>query len=155
MRLLEGFDQISYVTNDMTRALEIMEQEYAVGPFRTFPAKFQARVGDLTGPMELIVSVAEINGLKVEVIEPVVELGDIYSRYLAPEREAGLAFHHTGVRIGGDDDTLWNERYAALEKAGKVYYTGDSGPNVKFVYVDERARLGHFVEHSWVRPGTF
>jgi hypothetical protein len=154
VKFLEEFDQVSYVTNDMARAIEIIQAEYNVPPFHIRDLEFEARVGDVTGMMKLKVAVATVGRLKVELIEPLADVNDIYTAYLAPDREAGLAFHHVGVRVAGDDRAKWDERHAELERAGKVYYTADTGPNIGFVYTDERATLGHFVEHSWVKPGA-
>ena len=150
MRYFEGFDQVSYVTNDMARGMEVMQRDYDLPSFNLREIEGPARVGDSTGTIKLSVGISRFEGMKVELIQPLRDLANLYSERLAPDREAGLAFHHVGVRVRGDDPGLWDERFADLERRGRVYFTADLGPDIKFAYTDERPILGHFVEHYWV-----
>lgn len=151
MRYFEGFDQISYVTDNMARGMEVMQRDYDLPPFHLREVEGLATAGGVTGAIKLLVGISPFDGMKVELIQPIHDLGDLYSHRLAPDREAGLAFHHVGVRVRGDDPALWDKRFADLERRGRVYFTADFGPDIKFAYTDERPLLGHFVEHYWVR----
>lgn len=150
MRCLEGFEQVCYVTNDMAHGVEIMQREYDLPPFRFLDIEFPSAVGDVTGVFKLSVGVSRIEGLTLELIQPLRDVGDFYSQRLAPDRPAGLGLHHLGVRVRGDEG-VWYERLAGLERRGRVYVRGEVGTDIKFVYHDERPLLGHFVEHYWLR----
>jgi hypothetical protein len=151
VRFFAGFDQVAYVTNDLDRAVELICGRYDMPEPRRIDIDCPARVGDVTGTMALRIAVSNLDGFKIELIEPVRDLAGLYGDRIAPDRVAGLAMHHLGVRVRGDDPQAYEHRLAELGRRGPVHVTGDLGADIRFAYTDERATLGHFVEHYWVR----
>lgn len=145
----KDFDQISYVTNDIDRAIDIMSSRHGVSDLQITPAKFAARVGDKSGVMDLTIATTVIDHLRLEIIQPNAEIDRFYSCRLPADGSFGIAFHHTGILVNGTLDQ-WLAHFDTASVEGRVYFTGDLGEDMKFFYADERDTLGHYVEHLWL-----
>jgi hypothetical protein len=150
----DGFDQVAYVTNDMPVAIGSLERKYGLSFQTRMELEIQARVGAVEGIFQIAIAVAAMDGAKLELIQPLRDIAGFYSDFLSPDREAGLGLHHLGARVAGDDVNSWNARYRELQRSGNVYVAGevvgDWSEHIKFSYADERASLGHYIEHYWV-----
>jgi hypothetical protein len=147
--LLERFDQISYVTNDIDHAVAMFEEQYGVVGWTVNLTEFDAVVRQESGRIRINLGTALIDDIRIEIISPVADLGGLYTDCLKGGATFQLHFHHTGAIVRGPDDA-WRERAAELERRGVVHMTGHIGESIRFIYADERPFLGHMVEHFWV-----
>jgi hypothetical protein len=146
------FHQIAWVTNDFDRSLTLFRDVYGIASFLVFEPEFEASVGTEKGVMKLRVALANVDGVELELIEPVGGgIDAIYRELLPKDGSYANAFHHVCVKVPG---TLadWERHLAELHPQRPIHYRGEIGPGARFVYTDERAFLGHYVEHVWFSP---
>lgn len=84
-----------------------------------------------------------VGDLQYELIEPIEDIGNLYSAVLT--RDSGLKFHHICMRI---DD--WDEFRGRVDQQPFPLAFEGEAPGVKFLYLDARAQLGHYVEYCWM-----
>jgi hypothetical protein len=145
----EHFDQLSYVTNDVDRAIAVMNSRHGAAGFRITPVRFPARVGQKIGTMDLTIATVVIDRLRIEIIQPNEEIDFFYSSVLTGRAGFAMMFHHTGLLLDGTLED-WRAYFDAADGKGQVHFTGDLGEDMKFFYADERDTLGHYVEHFWL-----
>jgi len=139
--------QIAYVTNDLDAAAALLEKQYAVPGFYKFDTSGVAQPGD----PQLRIGLARVGGVEIELIEPQGITASLFSEPL-PARGSGLAikFHHVAIRIDGPLGN-WERHRAAIDTARHpIVYQGALGDMLRYFYTDERATLGHYVEHVWM-----
>lgn len=152
--LLAGFDQLGYVTNDRQRAIESFHYFFGINSFLLIEARYSAWVEGQEGWMNLRLAFANVDNMQIEIIEPVEDLGLLYGRVLPPGCEFAMALHHLRQLVPGSLENWENHRAALESEQRNIVYYGDVGPDGRFVYTDERARLGHYVEHMWMGHQT-
>ena len=77
---------------------------------------------------------------------PVTEAVPVFSSWL-PDGD-GPRFHHSCARV---DD--WADfRRRVDEQPYPVVFEGASGEELKFLYLDTRELLGHYLEFAWMTP---
>lgn len=85
-----------------------------------------------------------IDNLQYELIQPISGLVDVYTDAL-PDNDS-MKFHHICTRV---DD--WNDFRARVDKAGyPVVLEGGSGDALKYLYLDARDYVGHYIEYVWM-----
>lgn len=149
-----GFNQIAYVTNDRAHAAKVFRDIYGIPSFYLMETDYPAWVEGLEGRMKLNLAFANVDGVQIELIEPLEDLGNLYGRVLTAGQDFTMSFHHVCQVVHG---TLseWDTHRKELDAAGRIItYHGDVGDNGRFVYTDDRALLGHYVEHIWFSPET-
>ena len=63
-----------------------------------------------------------------------------------------MAIHHICIRITGGIEN-WERHRASIDEATHPIVMENSyGDFLRIVYTDERARLGHYLEHMWMSP---
>lgn len=142
--------QIAYVTNDMDKALEVFARDYGVSHFFTLsdgehesPAMPGARIK---------ISLANVNGTEIELIQPVSGPLEIYSDVLPADGRFVMVPHHVCIRISGGMENWDRHRASIDETVHRIALEGGLGDMLRFVYTDERDRLGHYLEHVWMSP---
>jgi hypothetical protein len=90
-----------------------------------------------------------VDDLQYEFIEPVTEAVPVFSTWL-PDGDAPR-FHHSCARV--DDWTDFRRRVD--EQPYPVVFEGASGEELKFLYLDTRDLLGHYLEYTWMTPGRW
>ena len=111
--------QIAYVTSDLDRALAVWRDQYDVPAFFVFTNDSPGL--ESSHPYQLKIALANVGGTEIELIEPL---------------------------HGGLDD--FSAHMASLDPtAHPVVWSGGMGELMRFAYTDERATLGHYVEHVW------
>jgi hypothetical protein len=141
--------QIAYATNDLDRAIALFEQDYGAPGFFVFNYASE----DPGGP-EIRIALSNVGGVQIELIEPIGDSAPLYRDVLEPGPELDICFHHVAIRIEGPIEN-WNAHEASLDLAAHpIVFRGASGDDLRFIYTDERARLGHYVEHMWLSPST-
>jgi hypothetical protein len=147
------FHQLAYVTTDMDRAQRLMRDEMGVPSFLTRETNLNATVGGKSGKMNLIVALANVDGVQVELIQDMGSDFDLYSAYLPKDGDFRPVFHHFCIIVKGTIAD-WEAHVADLGAQHPPYYVGDVGDRARFCYTDERKRLGHYIEHVWFTPAT-
>jgi hypothetical protein len=144
---LGRYCQIAYVTNDLDHAFEVYAKHYGVPKFfeLELPPTLDSR------PQPLRVALANVGGVEVELIQP-IPTATLYADVLPKDGSFAIVFHHTCIRIEGDL-AAWDRHRKAIEASGHVVaMEGAFGDFVRYAYTDERARLGHYLEHVWCSP---
>jgi hypothetical protein len=146
------FHQVAYVTNDLQRALGVFRDRYGIPSFKVLEYGFDAVVDEKPGRMELKIALANVDGVQVEVIEDVGSSFDLYTDPLPADGSFRIAFHHVCIVIGGGFEN-WERHLAGLGDRPH-YYRPVTGAGTRAIYTDERAALGHYIEHCWFSPET-
>lgn len=133
--------QNAYVTRDIDRAVELLQREHGLtGEVQRFEITNQIRTAEGEGASTLKLAFLWAGRLQYELIEPVSGLVGLYKDALPDGRL--LRFHHVAMRA---DD--WDGLLADIDAQKKrVAMRGESGP-VKFLYVDARDTVGHYLEY--------
>jgi len=145
--------QNAYVTNDLDRAQAIWRDQYGVSEFYVFENNAPGLVSSPEYRMKI--ALANVGGLEIELIEPVPGLAPMHAEVLPDDGSFAMAFHHIAMRIHGDLSGF-EEHMASLESvANPVVWRGEMGDVMQFAYTDQRATLGHYVEHVWFDPAMY
>jgi hypothetical protein len=148
--LFAPFCQVAYVTNDMERALGVFRDDYGIPSFFVMESRFDAVVDEAPGRMALRIALANVDGVQVEVIEDIGSSFDLYTEPLPEDGSFRIAFHHVCIRIEGGIEN-WEKHLAELGDRPH-YYRANVGEGSRVIYTDERAQLGHYIEHVWFGP---
>ncbi len=142
--------QIAYVTNDLDAAIEMFKREFGAPGFFVF-TNAQPGMAQSDGA-QLRIALTLIGGVEIELIEPIGETAPLFSAVLPESAELVVRFHHVAQRIEGPIEN-WNAHVSALDASvHPVAWTGEQGDDLRYMYTDERATLGHYVEHVWFSP---
>jgi len=152
---LANLMQVAWVTPDLNRAMDQFAEKYSISEFFSTEIAFPARLFGEEGEMHIRLALANIDNMQVELIQPIGGgIARIYREALPADGSHANVFHHVCVRIEGGIES-WDEYLANLASRNPIDYTGDSGPNVRFIYTDERATLGIWLEHVWYEPAYY
>lgn len=145
--------QNAYVTNDLDRALQIWRDDYGVPEFHIFKNDAPGLVA--SPDYRMTIALANVGGLEIELIEPAGAQAPLHAEVLPDDGRFAMRFHHAALRIDGalaDFDA----QMASLDRAKHpVVWEGAMGEVMRFAYTDERARLGHYLEHVWFDAGFY
>ena len=144
--------QVAYVTNDLDAAIALLKSEFDHPGFYVFT---NAGTGSDDGGPQLKIGLARVGGVEVELIEPVGDTAPLFKDVLPKTEGLAIRFHHVCSRIKG---TLadWEAHVASIDlERHKVVFQGTLDNIMRFMYTDERATLGHYVEHVWLAPEIY
>lgn len=142
--------QIAYVTNDLERAMAALRDAYGVPGF--FELSNIQPGEDPTDKPVLKIALAMVCGVEIELIEPVGDTAPIFSGFLPAGEEFAIRFHHVATRIDGPL-AHWEAHVASLDFVRHpIVFEGAFGDMLRYIYTDETATLGHYVEHVWMSP---
>jgi hypothetical protein len=140
--------QIAYVTNDIDAAARLFSERYDTPGFFIF-SNIQPGMEQLGSP-QLRIGLARVGGVEIELIEPLKDTAPMFRDFLPQTDELVVRFHHVAIRIDGDLAD-WDSHVASIDVAvHPIVYSGQMGDDLRFFYTDERATLGHYVEHVWM-----
>ena len=140
--------QLAYVTNDLDRAMAALKDAYGVPGFFEF-SNFQPGE-DSAGKSVLKIALAVVGGVEIELIEPVGDTAPLFSDPLPAGEDLAIRFHHVAMRIDGPLAN-WEAHVASLDfERHPIVFEGAKGDMLRYIYTDENATLGHFVEHVWM-----
>ena len=145
-----ALSQVAYVTSDLDRALAVFRDDYDVPSFHVFANDTPGLVQ--SDGARLRIALALVGGVEIELIEPQGDSAPLFSQALPGDGSFAIRFHHVAIRIDG---TLadFEAHMASLDPARHpVVWHGAMGDVLRYAYTDERAALGHFVEHVWMHP---
>jgi hypothetical protein len=149
--LLGDFFQHAYVTNHMERAKQQFADRWGVRSFLDFESSLDLATPRGTENARLKIALAFVGELQIELIEPLGgPAARIYQQVL-PKSEYKVVWHHFAYRLRSPG--AWQ---TFREQAGSAEYPiaieghihNDYG-DVRFVYLDTYAELGHYSEYVW------
>jgi hypothetical protein len=144
------FHQIAYVTTDLERAKSLFREHYGVARFFMLCDPPPDNIPPGIPPLR--VALANLGGTEVELIQPLGRELPVFADALPRDKSFALRFHHICFRIAGDLAD-WNAHRASIDEGEhRVAFHGALEDDLRFLYTDERSRLGHYVEHIWMSP---
>jgi hypothetical protein len=148
--MLEGRHyQNAYVTRNLDKAVAAFTAAADVRSSVTFEATTEVLTPAGRRSQTLKLAFIWLGDLQYEFIEPVTEAVPVFSSWL-PEGD-GPRFHHSCARI---DD--WDAFRRRVDKQPlPVVFEGASGDALRFLYLDGRDLVGHYLEFCWMTPGRW
>lgn len=144
--------QNAYVTTDMDQALAVWRDDFDASSFYVFTN--EAPGMECSHPYRLKIALANIGGVEIELIEP-LDGNPMYSDLLPKDGSFAMRFHHVCMRIDGPL-MHFEAHMASLDPVKHpVVYFGGMADLMRFSYTDERATLGHYIEHVWFDAGFY
>ncbi len=140
--------QNAYVVADIDKGLEYFRALRDLGDIQIIEAT--TPVITPVGQREQSIKLALfwVDDLQYEVIEPVGGHVDLYA---AAIRDDGIpAFHHSCTRVD-DWEALRNK---AIATGFDIAIEG-GGDHLKFLYLDARPAVGHYLEYCWMNDDTW
>lgn len=145
--------QVAYVTNDIEAAARTFQEVYGAPGFHHFSNVIPGM--EIGGGPQLKIALARVGGVEIELIEPIGDTAPLFSEVLPDGPELAIRFHHIAIRIDGEKDN-WEAHSASIDKdKHRIVFEGAMGEDLSFFYTDERATLGHYVEHVWMSPRLY
>ncbi|TVV77144.1 VOC family protein [Sphingomonas solaris] len=144
------YSQVAYVTNDVMAAARLFEETYGAPGFYHFTNMQPG--GTIGNGPQLKIALARVGGVEIELIEPIGDGAAMFSDVLPGGSDLAIRFHHVAIRIDGPLEN-WEAYVASIDfDRHIVVFEGQMGDDLRFFYTDERATLGHHVEHVWMSP---
>jgi Glyoxalase/Bleomycin resistance protein/Dioxygenase superfamily len=144
--MLEGKHyQNAYITRDIAKALGSFKKRAGVEGVQSFEAEVEVTTPAGRGMAKNKLAFIWIAGMQYELIEPVSGLVDIYSDALPADDS--LKFHHVAMRV-----PEWEPFRAKVNQQRYPVVLEGGGDLLRFVYLDARDFLGHYLEYVWATP---
>lgn len=141
--------QIAYVTPDIGAAAAILQEQHGVSEFLGLAGDkvVENRVWTPQGEADIGMraAIATVGHLTLELLQPVSGATDIFTQMLIPGQP--LRLHHLGFRCDDFEATA-----AENERLGRPVVMTGGFKAARFMYVDARATLGHFLEYVAAPP---
>ncbi len=146
---LNDFFQNAYVTRDLAKAEALIAQRHGIAAWVHFEPEMEVyTTTGGWGPCHLKVALGWAGNLQIELIEPVSGNVRHYLEYLPPDQtDFSPRLHHICMRVPDWDVA----RAEVTERGWPVAYEGGV-EGCRFVYIDARDSLGHYVEYMWMAP---
>ena len=142
------YSQTAYVTNDMQQALAVFRDHYDVTSFYVFANDAPGMVQ--SDGAQLKIALAVVGGVEIELIEPQGDTAPLFSALLPDDGSFAIRFHHVAYRVEGDLSDFEAHMASIGSEQHPVIWSGSLGDVMRFASTDERALLGHYVEHVWM-----
>jgi Glyoxalase/Bleomycin resistance protein/Dioxygenase superfamily len=142
------YSQTAYVTNDMEQALAVFRDQFDLPSFYVFANDAPGMVQ--SDGAQLKIALAIVGGVEIELIEPQGDTAPMFSAPLPIDGSFAILFHHVAYRIDGDLADFETHMASIDPEKHQVIWSGSLGDVMRFAYTDERAVLGHYVEHVWM-----
>jgi len=142
-KMIEGTHfQNAYVTRDTSRWVDTFSARADVRKVLTHEGAVEVWTpGGLVNQISKIAFIW-VGDLQYELIQP-ISGADIYSDAL-PEGD-GMKFHHICNRVAD-----WTMFRARVDQQPYPVVLERGGDALKFLYLDTRALLGHYIEYVWM-----
>lgn len=141
--------QIAYVTTDLDEALRRLDQAFGLVRFYVFDTVSQPNHPNQPA---LRIALVRTAGTELEVIQPLGFNDAVYSDPLPKDGSFALLFHHIAVTFQGSMAEFEAYRASLDTTAHPIVVEGWMTDIARWFYTDERATLGHFIEHCWFGP---
>jgi hypothetical protein len=152
--MLEGRHfQNAYVTRDIEKWVAYFEKNAKIDLLLRHEGTTALLVKGEPATQTCKLAFVWVGGMQYELIQPVDGRTEIYSDALPADD--GLAFHHICTRI-----LDWDEFRARVDQQDlPIVLERSDGPGLKFLYLDARETLGHYLEYvsmpdaQWAQMG--
>jgi hypothetical protein len=145
---LQRLQQVSYVTNDIERALRVFREVYGVERFMdTGRVTFTMGSGEV---VDFRVALTYVGDMQFEIIQPIGGDVECYRDVLPADGSFAIRFHHLSFRARSLDE-LESLQKDAQGSGHPIGFTGTFGDSA-FFYADARSQLGHFLEYTYTDP---
>jgi hypothetical protein len=138
--------QNAYVTRNIDKAVAAFTAAADIRSSMTFEATTEVLTPAGRRGQTLKMAFIWVGDLQYEFIEPVTEAVPIFSSWLPDGDEP--KFHHSCTRIDDWDDF----RRRVDQQPLPVAFEGAGGDGLKFLFLDARDLLGHYLEFCWMIP---
>lgn len=145
------FTQIAWATNDMDRALPLLESWLGAGDFiRVADRRLTVATPDGERLLRQNLAFGRAGAMSVELIEPIGNDGGFWSDGFG-DADFAMRQHHLSIAIDGDR-SAWE---AFRRQAARIAPMPVEGAfkRSRFLFVDLRAALGCYLEATWRDPG--
>jgi hypothetical protein len=151
--------QLSYITNDMDRALAHAADKLGITGFHVAetgaPVLCDGKVQDL----KLVAAIANIGRQQFEILQPISGPTHVYTDYVDLDAQL-LNFHHIAVAVRGPYANFEALLEEVREQGDEISFLHPPAegpepmpdPMVAFAYVNMRPKIGHHVEYLWWAP---
>lgn len=145
--MLEGQHyQNAYITRDIDKAVTTF-RDRGINLERMI--RFEIPV-EVTTPKGRGVALSKlafiwVNDLQYELIQPVSGLVDVFTDAL-PDDDS-MKFHHICMRV-----PEWDDFRARVDQMGYPVVVEGGNDALKFLYLDAREFIGHYLEYVWMTP---
>lgn len=141
--------QMAYVTTDLDEALRRMDEAFGLSAFLVLNT-----VDNPTHPEQPALKLALVRtaGTEFEVIQPLGYNDAVYSDPLPKDGSFAMLFHHIGVTVHGTLEDFEEYRAGIDTQAHPIVVDGWFADKVRWFYTDDRATVGHYIEHCWFSP---
>jgi len=143
---MNTFFQLAYVTRSLERGMELLQKQHGARDFIVFEPETEVQTAWGNGMMKVRAGLAWVDGLQLELIEPVSGKIEVYLPKL-PDRVDELGFHHVAARTHD-----WEGLLAEIERTNTTIAYRGNVPGLEYVYLDLRSTLGHYLEYIWATP---
>lgn len=147
-RMFGNFLQNAYVTSDMDKAKAVFAEEYGISRYADIDNQFDVNTPNGVRSLDLKISLAFVDNLQVELIEPVGGTAVGLYADILPKDEFAILFHHTCFVIPGPLQAWKDFREYVDQRNMTVAIEADMGI-VNFCYLDTRKTTGHYCEYLW------
>lgn len=145
---MHGHYQNAYVTHDLDRAIELMSPMFDHSDFSAMDVELSLKTPSGDKALRVRVGLAWVDGLQIEIIQPISGYIDPYQRALPVDRNDAIPrLHHIAMRR---DDLPSMRREVENLHLPLTFESG--GPGLTCIFLDATARLGHHLEFVCATP---
>jgi hypothetical protein len=142
--MIEGSHyQNAYVTRDVARAVDRFTAQAEVRDVIQFEAPNEVITRDGLRTQVNRFAFLWVGGLQYEFIQPVSDAANVFTPVL-PDDDS-LRFHHSCMRVQD-----WDTFRARVDKQPFPVVIEGHYDGTKFLYLDTRELLGHYMEYAWM-----
>lgn len=141
--MLEGYHyQNAYITRNIDKAVEAFKARSGVTEVMRYEGETDVWTPQGPGKQHNKLAFIWIDNLQYELIQPVSGMVGIYSDEL-PAGD-GMKFHHVAMRVND-----WDDFRGRVETAGYPVALEGGNDKLRFIYLDARDYVGHYLEYVW------
>ncbi|MFT4154777.1 VOC family protein [Parafilimonas sp.] len=147
------FFQVAYVTTDITQSIKLFGELYGISKFLVFDQPSVMDIAD-TGryiKCKIKLAFATVGMHQLELIEPINDPMGRYTESL-PASGFGQRFHHLGCRFTTCEE--WDTFRSSLDTGKHPIAFENTGGESRYLYLDERPHLGHYLEYMWAEQNA-
>ncbi|GAB3115164.1 VOC family protein [Aestuariicella hydrocarbonica] len=137
--------QNGYITRNIEKAIERFRQNSDVVEVASYEVPVEITTAKGKGTAVSKLAFIWVNNLQYELIEPVSGLVDVYTDEL-PDDDS-VKFHHSCMRVAD-----WDDFRSRVDEMGYPVVIEGGSDQLKFLYLDAREVVGHYLEYVWMTP---
>ncbi len=148
--MLEGKHfQNAYVTRDIKKAIERFKSCADVRKLIEYEGSTEVMTPSGLAVQTNKLAFIWVDDLQYELIQPVSGSVDLFRNALAADDSP--VFHHICMRVDN-----WDEFRARVDKQPfPIAMERSIGDGLKFLYLDARSFLGHYLEYVWMSDASW